>query len=181
MAELMVGAKAQYFTWTTFIVTQCASVTRAKEEMRKWTFLVEGIWQSMGDGCYSSEKMTEHRWFKAFRIFSVKTSLKCQTQVKVQYKHTCNTATHKSLFKRGINAPILLSIPVNSKQPSSKSFILPSDEKHNEAASNKAEAETTFSPCIYLRWAVWQDHHLICLNLANCPNMEWRVTLWKQK
>lgn len=43
IAYLMVNTKARYFTQTAFIVTQHAYVTHAKEEIRKWTCLVEGV------------------------------------------------------------------------------------------------------------------------------------------
>lgn len=66
----------------------------------------------------------------AAHLLSKQTSLKCPLQGTVKYKHTCNAATHKSIFNRGTNAPILLSTPVNSKQPSSKSFIFTTEEMH---------------------------------------------------
>lgn len=56
IAYLMVNTKARYFTQTAFIVTQHAYVTHAKEEIRKRTCLVEGVWQDTGDEFYSSEK-----------------------------------------------------------------------------------------------------------------------------
>lgn len=66
----------------------------------------------------------------AVYLLSKQTSLKCQIQVTGKYKHTCNAATNKAIFNRGINVPILLSTPVHSKQPSSKSFIFTAVEMH---------------------------------------------------
>lgn len=43
------------------------------------------------------------------------------------------------------------------------------------------EQKSRFWPCICLWWAIWQGHHLICLNLANCPSVEWKVNLWNKK
>lgn len=66
----------------------------------------------------------------AVYLLSKQTSPKCQIQVTGKYKHTYNAATNKAIFNRGINVPILLSTPVHSKQPSSKSFIFTAVEMH---------------------------------------------------
>ena len=36
-------------------------------------------------------------------------------------------------------------------------------------------------PCICLQLVIWQGHHLICLKMANCPDVEWMVTLWNRR